>query len=112
MGQSSAVCFCKQITKRLQMVWQQLPHKHLTVRKSLQQHLAADMEPQQWCTISSCGCLEALMAASVKSTQAKANQARYPIACLPCQAKYPEQVNDDCSMLMPFGIVDNADTTL
>jgi len=88
MGQSSAVCFCKQITKLLQMVWQQLPHKHLTVRKSLQQHLAADMEPQQWFTTSSCGCLEALMAASVKNIQAKASQARNPIAGSQCQAKH------------------------
>lgn len=95
------------------MVWQQLQHKHLTARRSLQQHLAADMEPQQWCTTSSCGCLEALMAASVKSTQAKASQARNPIACLLCQAKHLDKVNEaECSMLMPFGTIDNVDTML
>jgi len=97
----------------LQMVWQQLPHKHLTARKSLQQHPAADMEPQQWFTTSSCGCLEALMAASVKSTQAKASQARNPIACLPCQAKPLDKVDEaDCSMSTPFGIIDDVDTML
>ena len=95
------------------MVWKQLQHKHLTVRKSLQQHLAVDMELQQWCTTSSCGCLEALMAASVKNIQAKASQARNPIAGLLCQARHLDKVNEaDCSMSTPFGVIDNVNTRL
>ena len=52
------------------------------------------------------------MAASVKNTQAKASQARKPIAGLPCQAKHLDKVNADCSMLMPNGIIDNVETRL
>ena len=53
------------------------------------------------------------MAASVKSTQAKASQARNPIACLPCQAKPLDKVDEaDCSMSTPFGIIDDVDTML